>query len=84
MKWYTLDNGRLCLGTNQLQYANFHTATEVQLDQNISLPLLPEHIELIGSFPEYWYADELIDDKINNTARHFFGLNTSKIGTIPA
>jgi hypothetical protein len=73
MNWYTLDNGRLCLGTNELQFANFHIATEIKLDSKVSQPLLPEHVELIGSYPEDWYADESIDNKINDTARHLFG-----------
>lgn len=73
MKWYTLDNGRLCLGTNKLQFANFHIATEIKLDKSLSLPLLPEHVERIGSYPEDWYMDEAIELKINNTAKHFFG-----------
>jgi len=82
MQWYTLDNGRLCLGTNQLQFANFHIATDIKLEDKISLPLLPEHVEIIGSFPEDWYADDAIESKINNTARHFFGINASQISAI--
>ena len=72
MKWYTLENGRLCLGTDKEQFANFHIATEVTLENSFSVPLLEEHIELIGSYPEDWFEDEAIDLKINNTARHFF------------
>lgn len=75
MKWYTLENGRLCLGTEKACFTNFHVATEVVLAENISMPLLPEHVELIGSLPEDWYTDDKIDGKINNTAKHFFGLN---------
>ncbi|TQV84482.1 hypothetical protein [Aliikangiella coralliicola] len=74
MRWYTLDNGRLCLGTDKQQYANFHIATDVVLPEKITAPLRVEHVELIGSFPEDWYSDEKINDKINNTARHFFGM----------
>ena len=81
MKWYTLNNGRLCLGTEKQQFANFHVATEVVLTEKLDLPLLPEHVELIGSFPEDWYQDDNIDGKINNTAKHFFGLAKSKSET---
>ena len=72
--WYTLENGRLCLGTNEATYANFHIATQVKLKQAVCTPLTQEHIDVIGSFPEDWYNDEQIDQTINNTARHFFEL----------
>lgn len=75
MKWYTLNNGRLCLGTEKEQIANFHVATEVVLEEGVEMPLMPEHVELIGSLPEDWYEDDKIDGKINNTAKHFFGMN---------
>ncbi|TQV76903.1 hypothetical protein FLL45_02825 [Aliikangiella marina] len=75
MKWYTLENGRLCLGTDKNRLANFHIATDVTLEANLSLPLLEEHVELIGSYPEDWYSDDTIENKINNTAKHFFGLS---------
>ena len=77
MKWYTLENGRLCLGTEKQRLANFHIATEVKLNAKVSTPLLAEHIELIGSYPEDWYSDETIEGKINNTARHFFGFSNN-------
>jgi len=73
MKWYTLSNGRLCLGTEKEHFANFHVATEVVLNESLDMPLLPEHVELIGSLPEDWFSDDKIDGKINNTAKHFFG-----------
>jgi len=79
MKWYTLENGRLCLGTENHKIANFHVATDVKLNLNLSTPLLEEHIDLIGSYPEDWYADDAIDYKINNTAKHFFGLSQSAV-----
>ena len=79
MKWYTLENGRLCLGTEQNRLANFHIATDVTLDSDLSLPLLEEHVELIGSYPEDWYSDDSIESKINNTAKHFFGLSERAI-----
>ena len=75
MKWYTLENGRLCLGTNEKKFANFHIATDVKLNGEFSAPLMEAHIELIGSYPEDWFEDETIDLKINNTARHFFSHN---------
>ncbi|MET1253712.1 hypothetical protein [Aliikangiella maris] len=75
MKWYTLENGRLCLGTDKQKVANFHIATNIRLATPIDVPLLPEHIALIGSYPEDWYSDSEIDKKINDTARHFFELS---------
>lgn len=74
MNWYTLDNGSLCLGTENRHFANFHIVTEVKLEQPLTTPLSPEHAELIGSYPEDWCSDESIEQKINNTAKHFFGL----------
>ncbi|WP_444994144.1 hypothetical protein [Aliikangiella sp. IMCC44359] len=74
MKWYTLDNGRLCLGTDKQRFANFHIATDILLKSKVDTPLRREHIELIGSYPEDWYSDRSIDKKINQTAKHFFGL----------
>ena len=82
MKWYTLDDGRLCLGTSELQFANFHIATEIKLSNQVSRPLLPEHVELIGSYPEDWYSDESIDSKINKTARHFFGFESEQNNSV--
>lgn len=75
MKWYTLENGRLCLGTDKQKLANFHIATDVKLNSRVTSPLLAEHIDLIGSYPEDWFADEDIAHKINATARHFFGMS---------
>jgi hypothetical protein len=72
MKWYTLDDGRLCLGTDQLQFANFHVATEFKLNTSLEKPLNVEHIQDIGSYPEDWYNDESIDQKINQTAKKLF------------
>ncbi len=75
MKWYTQDNGVLCLGTEDNQCANFHVATDVVVNTKIDTNLSESHIELIGSFPEDWSADSLIDQKINDTAKHFFGFS---------
>jgi hypothetical protein len=75
MKWYTQDNGVLCLGTEENQFANFHVATELVVKTKIETPLSESHIELIGSFPEDWIADDTIDQKINDTAKHFFGFS---------
>ncbi len=75
MKWYTLTNGRLCLGTDQQKFANFHTATDIVLKKGVNTPLLPEHIDLIGTLPEDWCDDEKIEQKINQTAKHLFGLS---------
>ncbi|WP_196138236.1 hypothetical protein [Aliikangiella sp. G2MR2-5] len=84
MKWYTIDNGRLCLGTQSGQYANFHVATDVVLSSPITTPLLPEHVELIGSYPEDWFNDNDIDSKINKIAKHYFGLNKSSLTQLTA
>ena len=73
MKWYTQDNGVLCLGTEELQSVNFHVATDVVTKTKIDTALSESHIELIGSFPEDWSSDSSIDQKINDTAKHFFG-----------
>lgn len=73
MKWYTQDNGVLCLGTRENQRVNFHVATEVRMEAKFSAPLSEAHIELIGSFPEDWDGDSTIYQKINQTAKHFFG-----------
>jgi len=75
MKWYTQDNGILCLGTQKNQNANFHVATEVKVDTKINTSLSQSHIELIGSFPEDWDEDATIYQKINDTAKHFFGFS---------
>jgi len=81
MRWYTLDDGRLCLGTKEKQFANFHIATEIKLSSEFSYPLLPEHVHLIGSYPEDWYQDDKIESKINQTAKHFFGNNSPNLPT---
>lgn len=73
MKWYTQDNGVLCLGTEENQSVNFHVATDVVSNTKIDTVLSESHIELIGSFPEDWSTDGTIDKKINDTAKHFFG-----------
>ena len=75
MKWYTQDNGVLCLGTEDNLYANFHVATDVVVKTKIATNLSESHVELIGSFPEDWSADSSIDQKINDTAKHFFGFS---------
>lgn len=75
MKWYTQNNGVLCLGTKENQGANFHVATDVVVKTKIDTALSESHIELIGSFPEDWNADSSIDQKINDTAKHFFGFS---------
>lgn len=75
MQWYTQNDGQLCLGKDLNQANDFYVATEVTLDDNISMPLLQEHIELIGSQPKDWHKDSAINNKINNTAKHFFGFN---------
>ncbi|MGX5174203.1 hypothetical protein ACUR5C_09305 [Aliikangiella sp. IMCC44653] len=75
MKWYTLENGQLCLGTSQATTkTNFHVATNVKLSSPLSVPLLKEHVDLIGSYPEDWYSDQNIELNINKTAQHFFGM----------
>ena len=52
MKWYTQDNGVLCLGTEEQQSVNFHVATDVVTKTKINTTLSESHIELIGSFTE--------------------------------
>ena len=79
MKWYTLDNGRLCLGTDQKKIANFHIATDVTLTEDLTTPLLSEHVDVIGSYPEDWYQDQSIEIKINRTAQHFFGFYQGQV-----
>lgn len=78
MKWYTKANGTLCLGTKGSQFAYFHVATDVILQKRIISSLTTEHIDVIGSFPEEWSADENITSKINRAARQFFGLARAK------
>jgi len=75
MQWYTIDNGTLCLGTDKQSYANFHVATDLKIDNEVTLPLSEKHIELIGSYPEDWYADDNIDMKINNAAKSLIQTN---------
>lgn len=58
----------------------FNVLTDLQLNEEMKMPLLPEHIELIGSFPEEWIEDNSIDQKINNTAKHLFGMSVSQKG----
>lgn len=82
MKWYTLENGRLCLGTDKQKLANFHIATDVKLSSSVVTPLIAEHIDLIGSYPEDWFADDNIENKINATARHFFGMTVNSPNSI--
>ena len=77
MKWYTQDNGVLCLGTEEGQSVNFHVATDVVTNTKINTALSESHIELIGSFPEDWSSDSSIDQKINDTAKHFFGFSVN-------
>ena len=72
MNWYTLENGTLCLGTEQDLFANFHAATEWKLDTNLFVPLTLRHVGLIGSHPEDWYLDNKINDKINEAAKEIF------------
>lgn len=71
MKWYTLSNGRLCLGSEK-ELTNFHVATDIQLNYQISKSLTDEHIKLIGSYPEDWLNDEDINFKINHVAKQLF------------
>ena len=75
MRWYTQDNGVLCLGTEEQLSVNFHIATDVITKTKINTALSESHIELIGSFPEDWSTDSSIDQKINDTAKHFFGFS---------
>ncbi len=75
MKWYTQDNGVLCLGTQDSQYANFHFKTDVIVKIKINTQLSESHIDLIGSFPEDWRTEKHIQQRINNAAKHFFGLS---------
>lgn len=82
MQWYTTENGSLCLGTQKSQLANFHVVTDVKPGKAINSPLLPEHAEIIGSYPEDWYSDEAIDSKINNAAKHFFGLSSTTTNSV--
>jgi hypothetical protein len=70
--WYTEKNGRLCLGTLSAKFANFFVATDITLNEHLRLPLLPEHIDLIGSFPEEWCLQDDIEKQINAAARHLF------------
>ena len=73
MKWYTQENGVVCLGTIDNQIAQFHVETDVVVHTKIDTELCESHIALIGSFPEDWRSDSNINKKINNTAKHFFG-----------
>ncbi|MBV1911160.1 MAG: hypothetical protein KUG78_17825 [Kangiellaceae bacterium] len=75
MKWYTQDDGLICLGTDCSKLANFHVVTDVKAKSKIDTLVSESHIALIGSFPEDWRSDKLIAQKINNAAKHFFGLS---------
>ena len=75
MKWYTQENGLVCLGTHSKQPAKFQVVTDVKVDTKINTGLSESHIALIGSFPEDWRNDNQIAQKINNAAKHFFGLS---------
>ena len=74
MNWYTQEDGMLCLGTQSSRLANFNIVTDVRVLAKINTRLSESHIALIGSFPEDWRSDRLIAKKINNVAKHFFGL----------
>ena len=67
-----MENGALCLGTEQNLFANFHAATEWKLDTNLFVPLTLRHVGLIGSHLEDRYLDNKINDKINQAARERF------------
>jgi len=75
MKWYTKENGVLCLASEGFQFANFHLTTNVIVRCRINTALDISHINLIGSFPEDWSSDKRISAKINKAAKHFFGLS---------
>ena len=75
MKWYTQENGLVCLGTQSNQPALFQVVTDVKVNTKISTGLSESHIALIGSFPEDWRNDNKIAQKINKAAKHFFGLS---------
>lgn len=75
MNWYTKDDGSLCLGTKSSQFTKFNVVTEVKLATKINTMLNESHIALIGSFPEDWLSDKYISQKINNAAKHYFGLS---------
>jgi hypothetical protein len=75
MKWYTREDGLVCLGTNSEQPTKFQVVTDVKVNTQINTGLSESHIALIGSFPEDWRNDHKIAQKINNAAKHFFGLS---------
>jgi len=79
MKWYTQSNGTLCLGTQNSLFAYFNVETDVILRKRINASLTPDHIKLIGSFPEEWSKDRKIAEKINRAARFLFGLSPEKL-----
>lgn len=72
MKWYTKENGSLCLGTREDQQVAFHSVTNIKLFSKIELPFSPEHAELLGSYPEDWLNDPQIHLKINRVAQQLF------------
>ncbi len=77
MKWYTRDDGAICLGNPSQQKTKFQVVTEVKVDTKIDTGLTESHIDLIGSFPEDWRGDVRIAQKINNAAKHLFGLSNN-------
>lgn len=77
MKWYTKDNGVLCLVSEDFQFTNFYFTTNVIVRGKVNTSLNMSHIDVIGSFPEDWSSDKTISTKINRAAKHFFGLSAS-------
>ncbi len=77
MKWYTREDGLVCLGTNPQQPTKFQVITDVKVKTQINTSLSESHIALIGSFPEDWRNDNNIAQKINKAAKHFFGLSNN-------
>ena len=72
MYWYTKNDGQLCLGTENTRMAEFEVSTEIFLQQSLSQPLMEEHIQSIGSYPEDWNHDARISEKINAAAKFIF------------
>lgn len=77
MNWYTKENGVLCLGIIKGQFAHFNITTNVIVKSKIQIPLSESDVALIGSFPEDWSSDNKIENKINNVAKHLFGLSNN-------
>lgn|GEM_PF-1696233 len=70
--WYTLQNGRLCLGNESDRPSKIFIATDIFLNQTIKTPLRDAHIRQIGGQTELWGLDPIIENKICRLARQIF------------